>query len=297
MPGTPSTTTGRFKTWDLDASLYSHQEYTDNWNALDALIGVAFTNARPLYNEIAALKQEREPLGVVKWWYRFGTNYSPPTGYVICDGGQIGANDFRDNSGNTLATTTPMPDLRGKFIIGANSALADAAAWTQGNAVTNAPGIRGTGGSNAAVAVNTTIPDHYHEFSHTHQTGPVTTSDPYETGAVPTGVGMIVGLSASAVGGSAGQAGNQSHKHNISIYASKPRLDDNHDQKLTEVVTNTSAAERLVTSKQYIATGGTAFAPTGGAAGDTTSVSVSVDARPAAIGFLPIMKVRYTTVA
>lgn len=126
--------------------------------------------AIPLTALSAVATRQFAPVGTVITWWRPDNTVSVPTGWAICNGASVasGSHDFGTGASITL------PDLRNKFVLGANSALADAAAATDGDTVANAPGIRGSGSSNArnlqhSHSVNSH--DHGSAGSHTHGVG------------------------------------------------------------------------------------------------------------------------------
>jgi hypothetical protein len=121
------------------------------------------------------------PIGAVIDWYRPASSVAVPTGFVICDGATTlttAQHDFGHGSSFTV------PDLRHKFIVGAR-ADSDGTAGTAGsNLGTQAPGIRGEGGTNALrdISHSHSVASHYHylgtlavstngSHSHTSSTG------------------------------------------------------------------------------------------------------------------------------
>lgn len=110
----------------------------------------------------AIVTRQLVPIGAVLSWFRPDNTVSVPTGWAICDGTSVSSvnHDFGTGAAFNL------PDLRNKFILGANIALADAAAATAGDASTNAPGIRGAGSSHARnIQHSHTVNSHTHTVS------------------------------------------------------------------------------------------------------------------------------------
>jgi hypothetical protein len=115
------------------------------------------------------------PLGSVIDWYRVTSGTFVPTGWAVCDG--TAWNDIDNHMGASKAKLTSgnIPNLIGKFTVGArltvasggSGGAADTAPSTNGDAYANAPGIGGTGGSNAAInlAHTHTVAGHGHGFS------------------------------------------------------------------------------------------------------------------------------------
>lgn len=100
--------------------------------------------------------------GVIPWW-RPSSAVALPSGFEIADGRSIAAGDHDFGTGSSIN----VPDLRNRFIIGADHTKAHATGANQGDAATDAPGIAGTGGSNTAKTLSHThgIPDHSHAGS------------------------------------------------------------------------------------------------------------------------------------
>src|SRR5436190_7965715 len=117
--------------------------------------------------------------GMIEWWRPApvgGSEVPLPSGYEVADGRTIaaGLHDFPISGSITL------PDLRNLFILGADADPAkDGTNGVNGNLATNAPGVRGSGGSNAVKDLTHThnSPAHGHgsslsatsvDLSHTH---------------------------------------------------------------------------------------------------------------------------------
>lgn len=104
--------------------------------ALDGGIKQGMLGAEVVNNEV--------PIGGVIEWWRPQTNVPVPDGFEVCDGHSVTQHDFVNVSG-----AVTLPNLQNMFILGASTNKADTAVADQGNATTQGPGIRGTGGSNA----------------------------------------------------------------------------------------------------------------------------------------------------
>jgi hypothetical protein len=113
---------------------------TFGWQSVSGTAG-----ALPFAAFDAAAARQFVPVGTVVSWWRPNNTVSLPTGWALCAGQSVASGDHDFGTGASIT----MPDLRNKFVLGANSDLADAAAATAGDAATNAPGIRGTGASHA----------------------------------------------------------------------------------------------------------------------------------------------------
>lgn len=236
-------------------------------------------------NDSATMRQFA-PLGSVLDWWRPSSAYdagagagNPPPGYEICDGRVVaaGANDI------TPGVALTLPDLRGKFIMGADILKADGAASVNGDGSAaynaqhpNAPGIRGGGGANASRNLQ-----HSHQFGHTHGF-----TAPDHAHAV-TGVDHLHGSGSIYASATASRGGP-----NYAGGAAESPAFTNHIHAGT--AGSTAAADRSLNS-------GTGFADRSLASStssqsttttDNGTASATADMRPAHYGLLKIMKVR-----
>lgn len=112
------------------------------------------------------------PIGGQINWFRPSSSVPLPDGFVVPIG-QTLASDQHQFAGVSGAVT--LPDLRNVFILGASTSVTDGSGARQGDTAAEAPGIRGSGGSNAAKNFGhthgvpgvdhlhfTTTPDHLH---------------------------------------------------------------------------------------------------------------------------------------
>lgn len=119
------------------------------------------------------------PLGTILDWYPVNApaltapNWGVPTGYAICDGEAWTNIDNNMGANGAKLTTGNIPNLIGKVTVGAQTNLSLLTAGTHNpstNAQTN-PGVNGLvgAGSNAVAGHSHSIPDHTHNLSsHTH---------------------------------------------------------------------------------------------------------------------------------
>jgi hypothetical protein len=124
----------------------------------------------------ADILRQMTVIGEVIDWFRPANTVPVPSGFVVCDGQSVAASAHDFGTGASFNT----PDLRNKFVLGANIANADGAGATVGEAAANAPGIRGVGGTNFKDLshyhltndhTHTVLP-HTHPIPHTHQFTP-----------------------------------------------------------------------------------------------------------------------------
>lgn len=230
----------------------------------------------------AAFLRQLVPLGTVIDWWRPASSYdagggagNPPPGWAVCNG-QVIASGQHDMGGGTLT----LPDLRNKFILGADILKVDGGQSTNGDGTAadnaqhpNAPGIRGTGGANAGKDLR-----HTHGMSgHSHIAPDHTHNGVDHLHGVSIYTGLLLGSSAPANQSSAsGAFAATNHYHLVSG--------------------GTGAADRGLQCAYMNATHGTALG-TGApnvANTDNGTAASAADMRPAHFGLLKIMKVRRT---
>lgn len=164
---------------------------TIGWNPLGVAVGsmpssiLAQDGALALANMGPDVTRQWSQIGQVIEWWRPNSTISPPAGWEICDGHQIpaGSHDFPGMSNQAIN----VPDLRNVFILGADPTKAHASGANQGNAGTDAPGVAGKGGTNAAFnfAHGHGVPgvDHIHTTAdHLHGVGSLYTGNHQHTG-------------------------------------------------------------------------------------------------------------------
>jgi hypothetical protein len=163
----------RFRVWPAGTDSYDHAELADNWDKLDAIIGIPSTGIWPsseglgggIYGEITSAKAAAIPVGACFPWFRPSTSMAVPEGYVICDGQTVSDHEVLNVTGSFSA-----PDLRNRFIIGASAttpvgtASADAASANV-NITLGAPGPGGVGGLNSVVLTADNLAPHQHAGS------------------------------------------------------------------------------------------------------------------------------------
>lgn len=171
-----SASTGdRFHVWPAGSDSYAHQDLADNWDTLDAIIGRPSSGNWPpsagtdggIYKEVALLQDERVPIGTVVPWFRPNDSIPLPTNWAACDGSTltVGNHNFPGVAGSVV-----LPDLRNKFILGADAAKTSgtaAALVTDAGIDTfaGAPGESTVGGSNKIVQSIAQMPVHGHTFT------------------------------------------------------------------------------------------------------------------------------------
>ena len=133
------------------------------WNSMPASVGsipstiLADDSGITLGSLAADVLRQVTQIGQVIDWWRPSSAVPIPAGFEICDGRAVADHDFSGVSGSIN-----MPDLRNKFVIGADSSKADAAAAVAGDAASSGPGIRGSGGSNLHTLSLGELPSHDH---------------------------------------------------------------------------------------------------------------------------------------
>jgi hypothetical protein len=240
---------GRFRVWDRSQDAFNGEDLVYNFDALDELIGGADgasgsstssgfnghadtwlglgdavpasvkkypgttnsgyenqTGRRTLYSVISGLNHNDVPLGTVITWWRPTQSVAVPDGWVPCDGRSLAASEHSF----TVSGSVTIPDLRNKFVLGADAsvpginatngyALAAGAQSAQnqnnnwsgakaGDGTTGAPGVGYDSGletsdprsgsnvlrniSHSHLPGTLEIKDHYHSVVHTHTVPP-----------------------------------------------------------------------------------------------------------------------------
>lgn len=157
---------------------------------------------RTLYSVVSGLNYNDVPLGTVITWWRPSSAVDVPDGWVPCDGRTI----VQDDHSFPIVGPITLPDMRNKFVVGADESVAGVnaisgyglesgatSAQSQNNnwsgtpaapGTTGAPGIGYDSGletsdprsgsnlsrniSHSHLAGTLEIKDHYHSISHTH---------------------------------------------------------------------------------------------------------------------------------
>jgi hypothetical protein len=249
------------------------------------------------------VKRQLVPIGAVIDWWRPDSSISVPTGFAVCDGSVISSSNHGFGTGQSIT----LPDLRNKFVIGANTAVTDGNAGSAGTNASNAPGIRGTGGSNAArdLTHNHSVPGHNHTL--TTGVGQVVFTNPtysFAGNALPVhshfvstggGSGGSFYTTDYTAGGSPAGGADWNSTSKVPFYAkSLVAAVDNSAGTPTGAVnlasTGSISGKAGPADGAGISNGDAAFT-TGAASANITS---SHDFRPAYVGLLKIMKVKWS---
>lgn len=214
--------------------------------------------AIPLVAQDAAIGRQHVPVGAVISWWRPNNTVGIPAGWAICDGSTVLSADHDFGTGASIV----LPDLRNKFILGANSVLADAAAATAGDAATNAPGIRGTGSSHGKNLQHShTVNAHSHTVnSHSH--------------TYPLGIGLTSGqgvvINPNQIGFNA--ANNTKNVWNLSANG---------------IIQSTQAIENWYATSDASSPGTSNSTP-----GTDSQLGTAFDIKPLYVGLLQLMKIK-----
>lgn len=285
----------RFRVWpDKNVDSWDTAEMVANFDKLDAVIGIPASGiAWPpsegsnggIYREIALLQADRLPIGAIVPWWRPHVSVPVPSGFVACVGQTLtaGQHDF------TTGGTVQLPDTRNITILGADIDKALLSPGVAGDAVGHAPGIGGTGGSNAPkdLAHVHTVADHSHglnSHTHTHPHTHTMANHTHNMAHNHNGVTSTQGEwdSSHDRGGASGSA------HNFSRAGHRHEIDDSR-------VNTGSPSTNTTGSASTSDTGPPTPSVTATAAPSTDSRLSSVDTRMKFIGFVLLMKVKHTS--
>jgi hypothetical protein len=140
-----------------------------------ALANLGVTGAKIATQTITRDKLDANviPIGTIIQWWRPSNSHAIPTGWLECDGSSVIAANHEFTGGGTIN----IPDLRNKYVLGANSATAYNTAGTATDANTGAPGVTAGGNSSnsaggsstqSAGGSNTLNLNHRHSMPHDH---------------------------------------------------------------------------------------------------------------------------------
>lgn len=299
----------RFRVWpDKNADSWDTLEMVANFDKIDAMFGIPSAGgAWPptegadggLYREIAFLKGDRAPIGSTVLWWRPNVSTPVPTGaWVACVGQTLTAAEHDFVGGGSIT----LPDTRNTVPLGADGSKALLDPGVAGDLPGNAPGVGGTGGSNAAKslahshAVNShshglnnhthsfphthSLSSHTHNMNHRHKGGSTNNMTDSQNSNNP-------GDDAGVASGSHFNASKSGHQHTIG----GPRETDDSAAKTstgTPSVNSTGAATPD-------ATAGPSTANSENASPGTDTQLSSVDTRMRFTGFVMVMKVKNTS--
>lgn len=236
-----------------------------------------------LGHDSAAVQRQDTQIGQVIDWWRPTSAVPIPVGFEIADGRQIaaGQHDFPG-----VAGAVNLPDLRNLFVIGADPNKADGTVSSPGNGTAvsgaqhpNAPGIGGSGGSNAVHGH--TIPAHY------HGRGTLGASSSSSSGGAGTGVsvngdGAHNHIVPRGVGGPAGSGAYSSTFDQADMYTIGA---GSHGHGISDPSHSHSVSTSTTLSGNIGATGS-------GVNGDGAMSAGTTDGRPLHFGLLKLIKVR-----
>jgi len=169
--------TRRFRVWPDGSDQYNHVEHAQNWDMIDAIIGLPADGSEwpptegedgGLYAAIQDLQFTILPIGMMVAWMRPNQSVPFPSGWVECVGQVVleADHDFG------IAGSVTIPDMRNRFAMGANAATAIgtagvAVAHANIEAAAGAPGPQGVGGSNVHTLTSAQMAAHSHPGSKT----------------------------------------------------------------------------------------------------------------------------------
>lgn len=242
-----------------------------------AVTNAKIANSTIEYSKLASnIVNQLVPLGTVLDWFpqdgASGPSWGVPTGYAICNGELWNNIDNNMGAAGVKRTTGNIPNLIGRYSIGADPTKSIAAVGTHSTSSVSqtAPGIAGAIGSNTTNnnAHGHGIPSHFHEMSHWHDVSDHTHGLP-----VKSGVYARVTTDPNDSGGTASlQIGASSTGGASAHYTGGPLY-----RQWWDGATNGSARDN-----------------TAGWSGNTSGITGDQyeDNRPESIGLLKIMKVK-----
>lgn len=139
------------------SGLPSYTDYFESNPATDGGIDGAWIQTDAV--GIRSIDDPAIPLGIVWQWWRPTSTFPVPAGSVFCDGRTLQASEHDFGTGGAIT----IPDLRNRFILGADAAEGDGVAAADGEARTDGPGIGGAGGRQLETA-GFLLPGHRHVF-------------------------------------------------------------------------------------------------------------------------------------
>lgn len=130
-----------------------------------ALAGLSVVTAKIASQTITAGKLDPNvlPIGTVIEYWRPNNSHVLPTGWLEAKGQPVTAPDHEFTGGGTIY----LPDLRNKYVLGADSTKAIGTAGGVNNTVGGAPGVS-NGGDNSAGGSNVADLNHQHTMAHDH---------------------------------------------------------------------------------------------------------------------------------
>lgn len=287
--------TKRFDVWGASTDPFNHTELARNWDTLDGLIGrpsdgqqwpPSFGVGGGIWREIQdlsdALDSRDVPIGTITQWFRPSSavplSYIQNKGWLVCDGSKVLAanHDFPSFTGDFW-----LPDLRNRFIVGADLARTAGTAGTTtqapGELVTTAGGNSGEAGAHSK--------DHKHTVSaHTHTVGNHSHSVAQHTHQVQDHRHDIGGNTGGPVQGSETVKDGGGTTHQVSFYQ--------HSHSLPGKTGSVSGGGLPLAKLDGPTTTGAAGATTSSSSGGGDTSTTSIDVRPLHVGLLVIMKVR-----
>lgn len=148
------------------------------------------------------------PLKTVLMYHADLQNETLPVSYEYCDGRTLNAASQDINPGSTYT----LPDLRNRFILGADLTKAAGNAGTSGGNPTDAPGPKGVGGLHAKSLATTELPAHNHTASMTTNGAHTHTGSSTDSAGSHTHTNTVAsGGSHNHAGSSSSTAGSHSH--------------------------------------------------------------------------------------
>jgi hypothetical protein len=240
-----------------------------------ALAALAVTGAKIALQTVTKDKLDPNvlPIGTIIPYWRPTNSHALPTGWLEANGASVIAANHDFTGGGTIT----LPDLRNKYLLGADSTKAIGTAGTVNNLVGGAPGVS-TGGDTNAGGANVRDISHTHTIAHTHDYSH-THGMPDHTHTFTTPDHLHNFGSLYYVFGTNQNTGVYAIANSVQTGAA--------DRSLSG--TTSGASNGNTTTSQSVSTTGAASAANSG-----TSLSATQDWRPLSYGVIFLIKVKAT---
>lgn len=199
------------------------------------------------------------PLKTVLMYHADATNETLPLSYAYCDGSTLGIGTHDIGGGSSAYT---LPDLRNRFVLGADITKGPGVVGGTTNSPADAPGPKGNGGVHAKTLATSEIPSHTHTATTNSAGAHVHAGSGADSGGAHTHTASSSTAGAHAHAGSSTST-NGAHTHSGTTLSTTGAH--------VHSITDPGHAHVQVRENVSLTPGGTAYSITG--AGNTTGPS------------------------